>query len=319
MTALLGDIGGTNARFAIGGSERGEFARTYRCADFRDLESIVASYLGTLPDDVQPRNGAIAVAGPVKGPKAEMTNLPWSIDADRIRQHSGLEFLFLVNDFSAQAMAVPLLSPEDIHPLDSIEPEPGAAIAVIGPGTGLGVSALVPAEDGRWMPLTTEGGHVTMASRTDEEASVIEVLTARFEHVSAERVVSGQGIENIHSALCEIDGVEDPQLAAAEIADLAVANGDDRAARTLDLFCGFLATAASDLALTIGARGGVYIAGGIPPRFPGLIAASGFRERFNDKGRFRDWLSSVPLRIVMHPRPAFLGLSALVQDRMRRH
>ncbi len=319
MTALLGDIGGTNARFAIDGSPRGDFARSYRCAEFRNLESIVAAYLGTLPDELKPRNGAIAVAGPVKGPKAEMTNLPWSIDADRIREHAGLEFLFLVNDFSAQAMAVPRLGPADVYPLDDLEPEPGAAIAVIGPGTGLGVSALVPTEDGRYMPLTSEGGHATMASRNDDEAAVIEVLAARFDHVSAERVVSGQGIENIHSALCEIDGVDDPGLLAAAIADLAVGNTDARAAKALDLFCGFLATAASDLALTVGARGGVYIAGGIPPRFPGLIAASGLRRRFNDKGRFSDWLSGVPLRIVMHPSPAFLGLAALVQDRLRRH
>lgn len=319
MTALLGDIGGTNARFAIDGSPRGDYARSYRCADFRNLESIVAAYLGTLPDELKPRNGAIAVAGPVKGPKAEMTNLPWSIDTDRIREHAGLEFLFLVNDFSAQAMAVPLLGPEDLYPLDDLVPEPGAAIAVIGPGTGLGVSALVPADDGRLMPLTSEGGHATMASRTADEAAVLEVLARRFDHVSAERVVSGQGIENIHSALCKIDGIDDPGLSAAAIADLALGNSNARAAKALDLFCGFLATAASDLALTIGARGGVYIAGGIPPRFPGLIAASGIRQRFNEKGRFHDWLSGVPLRIVMHPRPAFLGLAALVQDRMRRH
>lgn len=316
MTVLLGDIGGTNARFAISGGS-GERARVFACADYRDLSSIISAYLGTLPDEDRPNCGAIAVAGPVRGPKAEMTNLPWSIDADEIRTRFGLEFLFLVNDFSAQAMAIPHLETGDFHPLDELPSQRGAAIAVIGPGTGLGVSALVPSENGKWTPLTTEGGHVTMASRTPEEAAIIEVLDQRFDHVSAERVVSGQGIENIHSALCEIDGIADPALAASDVMRAALDDRNDRAIRCLEHFCCFLGTVASDLALTIGSQGGVYLAGGIPPRFPGFITASGFRERFIDKGRFRDWLASIPLRIVMHPRPAFLGLDALVRDRLR--
>ena len=150
MASLLGDIGGTNARFAIGlaDSDR-DYARTYRCADYRDLASIIDIFLSTLPEELKPRNGAICVAGPVKGPKAEMTNLPWSVDADQLRVRFGLEFLFLVNDFTAQAMAIPHLDNDDLFPLDCKKPQPGCALAVLGPGTGLGVSALVPTSDGQ--------------------------------------------------------------------------------------------------------------------------------------------------------------------------
>ncbi len=320
MASLLGDIGGTNARFAIGlaDSDR-DYARTYRCADYRDLASIIDIFLSTLPEELKPRNGAICVAGPVKGPKAEMTNLPWSVDADQLRVRFGLEFLFLVNDFTAQAMAIPHLDNDDLFPLDCKKPQPGCALAVLGPGTGLGVSALVPTSDGRWSPLMTEGGHVTMASRTEDEARVLSFLAQKFGHVSAERVVSGQGIENIYTALCELNGITCSEVSARDVVEDVLAGDGDMSTETIKLFCGFLGTVASNLALTVGAQGGVFLAGGILPRMPGIIAASNFRSRFEDKGRFREYLSPIPVRIIMHHYPAFLGLTALIRDRYSRN
>tara|TARA_R110002110_G_scaffold12206_17_gene58249 strand:- start:1426 stop:2388 length:963 start_codon:yes stop_codon:yes gene_type:complete len=320
MASLLADIGGTNARFAIGLSDSDDdHAKTYRCADYQDLASIIDVFISTLPEGLKPRNGAICVAGPVKGPKAEMTNLPWSVDADVLRVRFGFEFLFLVNDFTAQALAIPHLGKDDLFPLDSKQPQPGSALAVLGPGTGLGVSALVPTADGRWSPLTTEGGHVTMASQTEAEALILDLLAQKFGHVSAERVVSGQGIENIYAALCEINGCSGAEMSAQEIVGDVIAGGDGLPAETVKLFCAFLGTVASNLALTIGAQGGVFLAGGILPRMPGIIATSNFRCRFEDKGRFRDYLSPIPVRIIMHPYPAFLGLAALVRDRYSRN
>ncbi|MEQ8710946.1 MAG: glucokinase [Rhodospirillales bacterium] len=320
MASLLGDIGGTNARFTIGLADSGDdHAKTYRCADYPDLASIIETFIASLPDSLKPRNGAICVAGPVKGPTAEMTNLPWSVDADVLRNRFSLEFLFLVNDFTAQALAIPYLGEADLFALDRMEAPAGRAMAVLGPGTGLGVSALVPTPDGRWSPLTTEGGHVTMASRTGEEARVLQVLADRYGHVSAERVVSGQGIENIHKALCQITGTPDPEMSAQQIVDSVLTGTEGLPAQTLNLFCGFLGTVASNLALTIGAQGGVFLAGGILPRMPDLVAASNFRSRFEDKGRFREYLSPIPVRIIMHPYPAFLGLAALARDRYSRN
>jgi len=186
-----------------------------------------------------------------------------------------------------------------------------APIGVLGPGTGLGVSGLVPCESG-WVALAGEGGHATMAPATDRESVVLDRLRRHFDHVSAERVLSGPGLVNIYTTLASIDGVPAKCYTPAQIADLGIRVEDPLCTETTAMFCSMLGTMAGNLALTLGARGGVYIGGGIVPRLGHAFVLSPFRQRFEAKGRFQPYLAAIPTFVVTHPLPAFLGCAALL-------
>lgn len=318
---LLADVGGTNARFAwqAGPGAPMEDVLTLPCAEHGSLAEAVHRYLRQT-GRAMPPDCAIAIATPVLGDRVAMTNHHWTFSIRELKAQLVLQRLRVVNDFTALALALPRLGPADRWQLGGGEPEPGAAIGLIGPGTGLGVSGLLPIErdarddhddrDGRggWLPIQGEGGHATLGATTAREAAVLELLRQWHGHVSAERAVCGQGLVDIHSALQQLDDAPGAQLAAAAITEAAVAGRDARCTEALQLFCAFLGIAAGNLALTLGARGGVYIGGGIVPRLGRWFAGSPFRDRFEAKGRFAAYLQPVPVYVIDTPQsPAFIG------------
>ena len=261
-----------------------------------------------------PKRGAFAVASPVTGDHVTMTNHPWSFSVDDVRRRLGLDALRVINDFAAIALAIPHLDADDHYRVGGGAPVGDAPVAVLGPGTGLGVSALVPAAGG-WAPLATEGGHVTMAAFDEREAAVLAHLRRTHDHVSAERVISGPGLVNLYRSLCALEGLRaDPAATPDAVSRLAADGTCPVAAEALEMFCAMLGTVASNLALSLGALGGVYIAGGIVPKLGPAFAASGFRRRFDDKGRFVAYLAAIPVFVITHPLPAFVGLSAVADE-----
>jgi glucokinase len=306
---LLGDIGGTHARFAWqsrGDAPPSEVA-TYRCAEYASLTDAIRHYLAEHDKDV-PRWCAIGIANPVTGDRVRMTNHHWSFSISSMRSEIGFERLLVINDFTALALALPALGTSDLHPVGRGEAVPGAPLAVLGPGTGLGVSGLLRTPAGQWIPITGEGGHVTLAAGDAREAIVVEILRRRFGHASAERALSGPGLVSLYEAVCAIDGLRARQLSPANVLASARDASDPQCAAAIDLFFGFLGSVAGDLALTLGARGGVYIGGGIVPRLLAEIDRSPFRERFEAKGRFRDYLAGIPTSVINASiPPAFVG------------
>ncbi|WP_207455382.1 glucokinase [Azospirillum sp. SYSU D00513] len=305
---LVADIGGTNARFGLIDGRGVRDSRILPCADFPSLEEAARAYLALAPSAARPRRGAFAVAGPVTGDRIALTNLVWSFSTEEVRQRLGLERLAVVNDFTAVAMSVPRLAPGDLRQVGEGTPDGAGVVGVLGPGSGLGVSGLVPGPNG-WTALSGEGGHVTMAPIDDRESAVLAHLRGRFEHVSAERVLSGPGLVNLYTALCALDGIKARPLAPAEVAESGAAGTDAQAREAVEMFCAMLGTVAGNLALSLGARGGVYIAGGIVPKLGDLFTGSRFRERFMEKGRMRGFLAPIPTYVVTHELPAFLGLA----------
>jgi glucokinase len=309
---LIGDIGATNARFAlVDTSGRVTEPRVLASEDFSDIATAIKAYLAAVHAPA-PQAAALAVASPVTGDRVALTNHPWTFSIGGLRQHLGLGRLVVVNDFTANALAVPLLEAADRAAIGTGEAVAGAPIGVLGPGSGLGMSALVPASAG-WIAIPGEGGHQTMAAANAREAAVLERLRRRFEHVSAERVLSGQGLVNLYETLAALDGVRSAPLTPAQVADRVTGASDGHAREAVAMFCAMLGTIAGNLALTLGARGGIYIAGGIVPRLGASLAESGFRQRFEAKGRFRTYLAAVPTFVVTHPTPAFPGLVALLE------
>jgi glucokinase len=303
---LIGDIGGTNARFALAQGGRYEALGTLKVAEFPSLEAAIAAYLLDVPGDRHPSEGALAVAGPVTGDVFAMTNHQWQFSRSELATHFGMRQLLLVNDFTATALALPWLGERDLRRIGGGEPRPAAPLALLGPGTGLGVSGLIPTEHG-FVPLQGEGGHVTLAAVTPREVAVLEVMRARFDHLSAERALSGPGLVNLYQAVCALEGVgpvHDDPSAIQHGADT-----DPACAEAVALFCALLGNVAGNLVLTLGAWGGLYIAGGIVPRLVETLVRSDFRERFLSKGRLRTLLEQVPTWVITHPNPALLGLA----------
>jgi len=311
---LIADIGGTNARFALRRPGRAPVRfRSLPTRDYPRLAEAARTYLALAAPDEPPRRAAIAVASPVTGDRVRLTNRDWSFSRAALRRALGLDSLTVINDFVAIAHAVPRLRAADWTGVGGGPGDRRAPIALIGPGTGLGVALLVP-DGGRYIPVATEGGHVTLAAADSEEAAIVAELSKRFSHVSAERVLSGPGLVNLYRAVAALRGRPAPLADPAAITEAALDGSDAVAAATLEAFCGFLGGAAGDLALTTGARGGVYIAGGIVPRFAHRLARTSFRRRFEAKGRFRSWLAPIPVRVITREQPALLGLCRLLDS-----
>lgn len=316
MTGLVGDIGGTHARFGLLGRD-GEVSsiQSLTTSDYPSLEATARAYLETVEPEVAPAVGAIAVAGPVSGDVFELTNLGWKFSVSSVRQALELERLVMLNDFQALALAVPFLDSDDLDAVRPGEAVPGQALAVLGPGTGLGVSGAIPVGD-RWAALRAEGGHRDLAASTELEWEVVKRLAVRFGgHVSAERAVSGSGLVNLYETLGEIEGVEHAargEVTARQIDDLA-RQGDARAEQAIALFCGWLGAIAGDLALTLGARGGVYLGGGLLAKMGEMFDRQRFEERFLAKGRFRGYLEPIPVWLIRRRAAALLGAAHVLR------
>lgn len=308
---LLGDVGGTNARWAWQAAPGQALTHvgTLSAREHASIGDCIAAYLEqhALP---RPRDVAFGIATAVTGDTVSMTNHPWSFSIDALRRSLGADRVRVLNDFEALAHAVPVLPATDLQPIGGGVAVPGAALAVIGPGTGLGVSGLVSDGSGGWRVIAGEGGHVTLAACTTREASLLAVMRERFGHVSAERALSGPGLVNLYEAACVLDGEPPATLDPAEVLARSrpgTPEHDTQCEEAVKTFAALLGTVAGNLALTLGARGGVFIGGGIVPRLGERFAALPFRSRFDDKGRFRPYVEAVPVWVITAPAPALLG------------
>jgi glucokinase len=304
---LIADIGATNSRCALIDNS-GHIARTENFINthFDRLEALLQQFLdGTAPD-----RAALAIAGPITGDSVAMLNIDWRFSQRELAATLGTDTLLILNDYEALAHALPRLSPNDCHAIGNGQAVPGDAMAVLGPGSGLGVSTAAPHGDG-WTAIAGEGGHVTLPTLSATEALLVADHGDANGHCSAERLLSGPGLVKIYSSLARHAGLDPGPLTAAEITEKAEQD-DAIAVETYDVFFALLGTVAGNLALTVGARGGVYIAGGIVPRVIGALERSDFRERFIGKGRYRNYLDAIPTSVITIERPAFLGLASVL-------
>jgi glucokinase len=298
---LLGDVGGTNARFGWQANAQSgiEHVLVLPCAAHETLEAAIRTYLDLkrLP---MPRAGALGIANPITGDVVRMTNHHWSFSISEMQRNLGLEQLNVINDFTALALALPSIPQDNLVQVGGTVAQAFAPKALIGAGTGLGVSGLMPTDThDHWLAIAGEGGHVTLAAQTEEEYRVIELIRQRYGHVSAERVLSGQGLVDLYLALRQLQKQPPVDVAgAAEITAWALQDKDPLAQQSIEMFAGFLGSVTGDLALTLGARGGVYLGGGIVPRWLGWFETSNFRERFEAKGRFSAYLKDIPVWVI---------------------
>lgn len=315
MVGLIGDIGGTNARFALVEADGAiHSVLPLTCRSFPTLVEACEAYLLQVAPKVSPRHGALAVASPIFGDEIRLTNLHWSFSIEQTRKRLGFDKLDVVNDFVAAALAIPRLGPADLIKIGRGEPVRDAPVWALGPGTGLGAAALVWTGQ-HWMPLSSEGGHMTIAAANDREAEVLAVLRSTLAHVSAERVVSGPGLASLYGAIATLAGRSmEPGLTPADVTERGLNRSCSICVEVLEIFASMLGTVASDLALVLNARGGVYIAGGIVPRLMPWFTESGFRRRFEEKGRFSAYLAALPTYVITQPLPALTGLAGLVAD-----
>ncbi len=312
---LIADIGGTFARFALV-NEPGRFEQvaSLRCADHEDFHAAVQAYLSQ--SQCGPvRHAAIAIANPVAGDAVRMTNYHWQFSIEEMRRRLALDTLLVVNDFTALAMALPRLAPADRRQIGGGTPRAHSVVGLLGSGSGLGMSGLIPAEQG-WISLGSEGGHASFSPRDERELAILQFAWQHHPHVSFERLLSGPGLELIHAALTDRAGLRTPALRAPEITRLSLAGEDARCVEAVDVFCAMLGTAAGNLAVTLGAMGGVYIGGGIVPRLGTLFDRSRFRARFEDHGRHSVYLAPIPTYVITAEQATFVGVSAILEAQL---
>lgn len=325
QTALLADIGGTNVRFGLLRDKEIFAAHLYKCADYHSLPQAAKAYLKEVApeagEEIKLSSGVFSVAGPVSGDRFKLTNFTWSFSVADVQDKLGLGSLDLINDFHAIALAIPRIKYESFESFggqETIEVD-GYPKVVIGPGTGLGVAALI--WDGkRYIAVPGEGGHVSVAAQTRREFEVIQWLRAeKYSHVSTERVCSGKGLVNLYEALYHVDGKPLETLPEPEDITQAVRLGDDLLAReSWQMMTGFLGSLAGNLCLTLNARGGIYLAGGVALSSSDIFDKTLFRKKMEAKGRYADFLKTIPAYLVTEKIPAFTGLQAYLESKTGR-
>ncbi len=310
---LVADIGGTNARFALvmkpsnGAQPELSHLKIMPGADYPTFFSALTAYIAGLVCD-KPKAACIAIASPINGDVIEMTHLPWSFSIEETKKVFGFECFDVMNDFNAVALGVSVLSENDLEMIKSGAEHDYEPRAIIGPGTGLGVSGLTYCPDSeRWLPISGLGGHVNLPAATLYESELIAAVMEDLGHVSAELMISGMGLGNLYSAVCKVAGQTPKVLSPAVITANAINETDVNCIKTLECFCAFLGCVAGNLALTFGARGGVYIAGGIVPRFVEFLKDSAFVERFQHKGVMSDYVKNIPVSVITNTRVGLIG------------
>ncbi|MGF6876936.1 glucokinase [Paraburkholderia sp. MM5477-R1] len=307
---LLADIGGTNARFAL---ERRPGAvtdiRVYPCASFAGVTEATKQYLADMGTP-HVQNAGIAIANPVDDDMVQMTNLDWAFSRAEMRATLSLARLTVVNDFTALAMALPGLCETDYVKFGLGEPTANEPIGLLGPGTGLGVSGLVRTGNG-WVPLASEGGHASFSPVDERQEMVLAYAKKNWTHVSFERVAAGPGLSVIHSALAALHRKDGRTVVPAEVTRLAQA-GDLHALDTVACFCSILGNLAGNLALTLGAKAGIFIGGGVVQKLGTQFNTSVFRRSFENKGRFNEYLKRIPTYRITADYPAFVGIAAIL-------
>ena len=318
---LLADIGGTKARFALEtGVGQIQGLHITLCKDYPTLQAAIQAYLQN-PDIValgskRIRHAALAMPNPVDGDQVRMTNYDWAFSIEALRDAFGWHTLLILNDFTALAMALPHLPAQQKRQVGRGQARADGVIGLIGAGTGLGVSGMIPTDD-RWIALGSEGGHTSFSPRDEREIAILRHALKHYPHVSAERLLSGKGLELMYRALVEAQGLDCPDLSAMEISGQALTQQSPLCVEVLDTFCAILGTVAANLALTLGALGGIYIGSSIVPRFGDYFDRSPFRQRFEDKGRFSPYLAQIPTYLITGENPVFLGVSTILNDRLK--
>ena len=315
---LVGDVGGTNARFAlIDGQGHIRHPRIFPCKDYPSLAAIIAEYIETTAGRKTPPKAVIAVAGPVVDGEIEFTNLSWTVSEGDLLAQFGFEAIDLINDFAAQALACPRLEGPDLRLLGP-GPSKGAhdsPIVALGAGTGFGVAGLARSERGD-IAIPTEGGHAGFSPSDEVEVEVWRRLNTRFGRVSIERLLSGAGLYAVYTTLAALQK-QTPILPDEMAVTREGLVGDPLASAALDRFAGMLGAVAGDLALIYGARGGIYVSGGIAPRIAERLASGAFRRKFEDKGRLYNYVRDIPTFLVVHPYPAIVGAARQLEQMER--
>jgi len=317
---LLADIGGTNARFGWLDDASAEVGhvRTLPTADHAGPAEAARAYLAELAQTLgaayrAPRGGAFAVATAVGDERIAFTNNGWNFSPRSTQAQLGLDQLLMLNDFEALALSLPRLAPTQQRAIGQTAPAPRGTLAVIGPGTGLGVAGLVPTAHG-WVAVPGEGGHASLSPADDFESALLAAVRRDFAHVSAERLLSGIGLPVLHKAVADVLGRPDAALAAEDIVERGLGAQDEVCARALDSFCALLGSFAGNVALVLGARGGVFIGGGIVPRLGERFFQSRFRERFEAKGRFQSYLQAIPTALITDTLAALGGAAMALEQ-----
>lgn len=308
---LIADIGATNTRCALVNDKGQELApELFANTDFSSLPGVLGAYLQHRRTSDRPTRAALAIAAPIIGETMRMVNIDWEFTRRELQEALGVSRLLVVNDFAAIARGLPHFSPAELEQVGGGSPVSNAPLATLGPGSGLGVAALVPGGDGPAV-VSGEGGHAMLPAVTAEEAAVIERIRENTGTCVLESALSGPGLVNLYVALAQLAGRGTPTVTPVDVTSLAK-QGEPLARKAQAVFFAFLATAAADLALTFGARGGLYIAGGIVPKILGALARSQFRERFEARGNHREYVSAIPTYVIKAPIPAFRGLRRLL-------
>ena len=313
---LIADIGGTNIRVGLFADNQTEVEQltVFQCNQYHSLAEVLQTYIEQKNIKNSVINACLAIACPVEDDLISMTNLPWTFSQKELKEQLNFNSLYLINDYTAIAHAVPFLTAQQKVQIGSGQSISNKPIAICGPGTGLGVANVV-FSDGQCVCLGGEGGHVDFAPTDATEIKILEFLLTKYQHVSYEQLLSGLGLEQIYHALCFINETEAKQLTAKDISENAIAKSCTTCEQALDQFCKVLGSFAGNLALTIASFGGVYIAGGIVPRFIQYIENSEFRARFEAKGRFNDFNRSIPTFVITESQPGILGASAYLRQK----
>jgi glucokinase len=316
--SLIADIGGTNARFALWDGHQPNAVEVLAPDDFRTPADAVREYLSRVGKSLDELDAVcLACAGPVQGDHFRFTNNAWSLNRGQFCEELGLRQLTLINDFAAQAMGISRVQQDELCEIVPGSSEIYEPALVIGPGTGLGVGTLLHFPDGSWNALPGEGGHVDLPVANALEAKLWGSMRAVFDHVSAEHVLSGSGLMNLYHAFCDVEEWSVRFTDPAQITDAALA-GDEQALRVVDQFCTWLGRIAGNNVLTLGARGGVYLTGGILPRIVGLLRKSGFTAAFSEKGQMRNYIKGIPVWLVTADQPGLMGTGVALQQTLAR-
>ncbi|HEY7772815.1 MAG TPA: glucokinase [Marinagarivorans sp.] len=314
---VVADIGGTNARFALVTGKEGslytlEHLHILKGKDYPTLEDAISTYLAML-DNVQPTAMCAAIAGPVLGDRVQMTNLSWGFSCSEVAAKFGLSAFVAMNDFAAVAAGIPLMGRDHLVTLKEGTPQLNCNKAVFGPGTGLGVAGAIRHKS-LWLPNPCEGGHINIAPSSAFEADIIKAAIAHHGHVSAETFISGPGLVNLYKAICEVEGNTAAHYEPADVTTKALDGSDPACVTTLNTFCSLLGSFAGNLALTYGATGGIYLAGGILPRFQDFVIKSDFAAKFAHKGPMSRYVENIPAYLVTHKELAFNGAAAWLEQ-----
>ncbi|MDF2178765.1 glucokinase [Aliiglaciecola sp. CAU 1673] len=312
---FVADVGGTNIRLAQVVNGQLTAIQKYLCNDYATINDAITAYTASYPD-LDFRAGCIAIACPVDKDLIKMTNHHWQFSKAALKEALKLDWLDVINDYTAIAMSLPVLADDQKEQIGGGKAEPNKSIAVFGPGTGLGVGHLIPASSG-WQCLDGEGGHVDFAPVDETDVVIWRFLTKKYGHASAEEVLSGRGIVQIYQAIAEHSGRFADLTDPADITERALLNRCDLCVATLNQFCKVMGSFGGNLALNLGTFGGVYIAGGIAPRFVDFLKASEFRERFEYKGRFKDYVAAIPTYVITEPEHGLIGTAAYLEQHFK--